>query len=275
MSVLGVVIIIAIISNIILYPQLEKSITDKSHKNAITQFENDIENQKETETFPMKQRSVNHSDTSVNSAASVQSNNTSDSGISKVNNKGSVEKVAKKLTIKDLEEDVKKYNKKIYIEGQGKLNEESIKTEPLNLAKYGIKNNIYGYISIPDIKVRLPIYLGCTNNTMAKGAAHLSQTSIPYGGVNSHSVIAGHCGYGYSDYFRYLEKLKKGAEVIIITPFNKLSYCVVNKKIIKPKITEDLLIHTGKDMVTLFTCYPYPSNKQRCCVFCERKKKGL
>lgn len=121
------------------------------------------------------------------------------------------------------------------------------------------------------IHLKMPIYLGCSDYNMSIGAAQLGQTSIPFGGKNTNAVIAGHCGYGYRDYFRHIEKLRPGDVVRITTPFNKLKYIVKKRKIVKPKNRDEIRIQDDKDMVTLFTCYPYPTNKYRCCIICERE----
>lgn len=263
------VVLTSISVNYLIYPQIKKSETDKSNNKAITQFENDVNR------INKKSNSIsNNTPLSLKRRTAKKQNNANKHNSSTTNITQSNNKSKRNLTLEDLKKDIKQYNENIYNEGQGALNEESYSIPAFDISKYGIKNNVYGYISIQKIKVKMPIYLGCNDSTMAKGAAHLSQTSIPYGGKNTNSVIAGHCGYGYSDYFKYLEKLKAGDIIRITTPFNKLVYIVKQRKIIKPQITNDLLISTGKDQLTLFTCYPFPENKQRCLIICEREKKG-
>lgn len=175
------------------------------------------------------------------------------------------------IDFKRLYKDIRKYNKRIFLEEQCNLNsQKSYESSSLNLTDYGFTNNVYGYITINKINVNMSIYLGASNYNMSLGAAHLSQTSIPIGGKNSNAVIAGHCGYGGRQMFRYIENLTKGDEIVITTPFNKLTYKVTDKKIIKPNDLDNIKIQKGKDMVTLFTCTPYPTSKYRYCVFCER-----
>ena len=172
-----------------------------------------------------------------------------------------------------LRHDIKTYNKKIYAEGQSNLNSKSsYQSSPLNLYSYGFQNNIYGYISIDKLELNMALYLGASDYNMSIGAACMSQTSIPYGGKNTNAVIAGHCGCGGRLYFRYIENLKKGDMVKITIPFGTKVYQVYEKKIIKPNDIQKIFIKKGKDMITLFTCYPYPTNKYRCCVFCKRYK---
>ena len=47
----------------------------------------------------------------------------------------------------------------------------------LDLTKYGIYDNIYGYVSAPSIGLELPIYLGANDTTMSLGAGHLCSRS--------------------------------------------------------------------------------------------------
>ena len=46
--------------------------------------------------------------------------------------------------------------------------------------------------------------------TLANGAAVLGQTSVPIGGVNTNSVIAGHRGWNGYPYFLNLDELQIG-----------------------------------------------------------------
>lgn len=176
----------------------------------------------------------------------------------------------KDKNLKKLERDIRLYNKTIFYNKQRLLGNSSYEFQPaLNLSDYGIDNEIYGYIINENIGIKMPIYLSATEYHMSLGAAHVSQTSIPYGGTNTNAVIAGHCGYGGSNYFRYIEKLKSGDEVELLTPLGKKIYTVKNKKTIEPTDLESIKIQKGKDLITLFTCHPYPTSRYRICVFCE------
>ena len=117
----------------------------------------------------------------------------------------------------------------------------------------------------------LSLFLGASYQNMADGAAVLSQTSIPIGGKNTNAVIAGHRGWGGASYFRYITDLEVGDEVIITNLWETMTYTVSGVRIIDPTSVDDILIHEGKDMITLLTCHPYASGgKQRYIVFCER-----
>ena len=173
--------------------------------------------------------------------------------------------------LKSLRRDVIAYNKRIYEEEQCNLKDKSsYKVASLNLYNYGFRDGIYGYITIDKLNLNMPIYLGANDYNMSLGAAHMSQTSIPFGGVNTNAVISGHCGYGYMNYFRYISSMNIGDEVVLTIPFGRLRYSVCEKMIIKPNELYKLKIQEGRDLVTLFTCHPYPTSKYRYCVFCER-----
>lgn len=117
----------------------------------------------------------------------------------------------------------------------------------------------------------MPLYLGATDENMVRGAAVLSGTSIPIGGANTNAVIAGHRGWGGAAYFRYITELSIGDEVVITNLWERLRYRVVGTKIIEPHEIENILIQSGRDMITLLTCHPYASGgTQRYIVFCKR-----
>ena len=55
-------------------------------------------------------------------------------------------------------------------------------------------NGIMGYMEIPKISVRLPIYHGTSERVLQHGLGHLAGTSLPVGGKGTHSIISGHRG---------------------------------------------------------------------------------
>ena len=106
---------------------------------------------------------------------------------------------------------------------------------------------------------------------MAKGAAVLSQTSMPIGGESTNCVIAGHRGYRGSPYFRNIQRLQVGSAVYVTNPWETLEYTVTGFDIIQPSDLDAILIQPGKDMVTLLTCHPYASRGEyRYVVYCQR-----
>ena len=168
--------------------------------------------------------------------------------------------------------DMVRYNETIYTQGQAGLSCEYDYQKPsFRLSDYGLGDEVFGVISIPAMELEMPIYLGATEQHMANGAAHLSQTSLPIGGENTNCVIAGHRGYNGASYFRYIDKLKVGDAVYITNLWERLTYRVCEIKIIAPHDVTEILIQPGRELLTLLTCHPYASGgRQRYVVYCER-----
>ena len=164
------------------------------------------------------------------------------------------------------------YNDAIWEEKQAGLCDPWAYQQPsFTLGEYGLEEEVFGVLSIPALDLEMPLYLGATASHMADGAAHLSQTSLPIGGLNTNCVIAGHRGWNGADYFRYITELKPGDEVMITNLWETLTYRVTDTRIIMPNEVEQILIQEGRDMITLLTCHPYASGgKQRFLIFCDR-----
>lgn len=168
---------------------------------------------------------------------------------------------------------VQRYNRKIYASGQtGFCDAWSYQQSPVNL--HCFPDSKFGYITIPAMDVKLPLYLGASSANLSKGAAVLGQTSIPIGGRNTNSVIAAHRGYQGIPFFREIERLKAGDKVKIRNPWETLTYTVTSTAVIDPHNNDAVMIREGQDMVTLITCHPYRSHgKYRYVVYCTRKGK--
>lgn len=163
------------------------------------------------------------------------------------------------------------YNRQLYEEKQKHLTDPfSYEQVGFSLERFGLAEDMIGQLSIPKMKIRLPIYLGASKENMNEGAAHLSQTSLPVGGENSNAVLAAHRGMGSAAMFRDIEALAPGDEVIISNFRETLRYRVWEIKIIRPSDINEILIQEGQDLVTLLTCHPYRHNYQRYVVYCRR-----
>ena len=168
--------------------------------------------------------------------------------------------------------DMVRYNETIYTQGQAGLSCAYDYQKPsFRLTDYGLTDEVFGVISIPAMELEMPIFLGATEQHMAEGAAHLSQTSLPIGGDNTNCVIAGHRGYNGASYFRYIDKLKVGDLVSVTNFWERLTYRVCEIKIIDPHDVTEILIQPGRELLTLLTCHPYASGgRQRYVVYCAR-----
>ena len=162
------------------------------------------------------------------------------------------------------------YNQSLTANGQTLTDAWDYEQAPITV-EYMPSDGIIGYIEIPDMDVRLPLLLGASEENMAKGAAVLSQTSMPIGGESTNCVIAGHRGYRGSPYFRNIQRLQVGSAVYVTNPWETLEYTVTGFDIIQPSDLDAILIQPGKDMVTLLTCHPYASRGEyRYVVYCQR-----
>ena len=172
----------------------------------------------------------------------------------------------------ELYEAMQTYNRQLYLFKQDKLDcRSAYELSQFKLTDYGLPDEKFGIITIPKMDLEMPLFLGASEENMAAGAAVLSQTSIPLGGVNSNAVIAGHRGYSGYPYFKEIELLEVGDEVTITNIWGTLTYVVTEIKIINPNDVNAILIQKDKDMITLLTCHPYASGgKYRYLVFCER-----
>lgn len=131
-------------------------------------------------------------------------------------------------------------------------------------------DGLIGYIDIPKINVKLPIYHGDSDKVLEKGVAHLPNTAFPIGGVGNHSVLSAHTGYPTQVFFDNLNELEIGDEIKVSVLDETLTYAVTAKNIVKPDNISLLSVDEEKDLLSLITCYPYGINSHRLIVTAER-----
>ena len=169
-----------------------------------------------------------------------------------------------------LYQEMQAYNQQIFSDGQSGLTDPwSYEQETLDLSKYGIDDGMIGILDIPKMDVTLPLYLGATQEKMAKGAVMLGQTSFPVQGTDSNCVIAAHRGWKGIPMFREIERLEIGDELTIQNCQETLTYRVSEIEIILPDESDKIMIQPGRNMVTLMTCHPYTQNSRRYVVYCD------
>lgn len=163
----------------------------------------------------------------------------------------------------------KTYNEDLYKGSQGK--QVAGKVPDYNQLLNVEKNGMMGYLSIPQIQLtNVPIYHGDSDKTLALGVGHIEQTSLPIGGVNTHTMLAAHSGRVNDALFTDLDTLKAG-DVFYITVLNEtLRYQVISTKIIAPEAVTNPTIERGKDLATLVTCWPTGVNNKRLLVTGKR-----
>lgn len=124
-------------------------------------------------------------------------------------------------------------------------------------------SELMGRLKIPAINVDLPIYHGTSDDVLARGVGHLQGTSLPVGGINTHSVLTAHTGLVTATLFNDLNKLVVGDTFTISVAGEVLTYQVYETQTILPNETGSLVVQEGKDIVTLVTCTPLGINTHR------------
>ena len=167
-------------------------------------------------------------------------------------------------------ESARKYNEKIAAKTtKSIIGPEEQDDEYDSMLNFG-GNGIMGYIEIPKISAKLPIYHYSNARVLEKGAGHIYGTSLPIGGESTHSVLTGHRGLASASMFSEINKLSEDDEFYIHVCGDTLAYRVCRIQTVLPEETGTLTIEEGRDLVTLITCTPYAINSHRLLVTGER-----
>ena len=129
----------------------------------------------------------------------------------------------------------------------------------LNLAGDGTM----GYVEIPKIDIKIPIYHTVSDEVLQMAAGHLEGSSLPVGGSDTHTVISAHRGLPSAALFTDLDRLEAGDHFLFYILDEILCYEVDQITIVEPEETEALAVEPGKDFATLLTCTPYGVNSHR------------
>ncbi|MEC2864372.1 class C sortase [Bacillus thuringiensis serovar kyushuensis] len=182
-------------------------------------------------------------------------------------------------TVKSLEKEeierreraAKEYNKKVQSSTQTfsdpfneKNNQGKSYVDILNLGE------VMGYVEVPKINIKLPIYQGTSEKVLSRGIGRLEESSLPVGGESTHTVLTGHRGLPSAIMFTHLDKIEKGDMFYIHSLDKILVYKVDQIKTVLPNEIEDLVIVPNEDYATLITCTPYGVNTHRLLVRGER-----
>lgn len=124
-------------------------------------------------------------------------------------------------------------------------------------------DGMMGFVTIPSIDVKLPIYHGTDDAVLSIGAGHLEWTSLPVGGFSSHCAISGHRGLPSARLFTDLDRLREGERFTLSIMDEVLTYEIDKISIVDPEDTKELEIVPGMDYVSLVTCTPYGINSHR------------
>ena len=168
---------------------------------------------------------------------------------------------ADKIDFDKLKSDAQEYNEKLVSLKEPLLTYDTLTNykELLNVNNDGM----IGYITIDKIKVELPIYHGTSNEVLNSSVGHLEGSSLPIGGLGTHSVLSAHRGLPSSKLFTDLDKLDIGDTFKITVLDETLTYEIDKITIVKPSDRSELKINSDEDYITLLTCTPYGINTHR------------
>ena len=131
---------------------------------------------------------------------------------------------------------------------------------------------VMGYIDIPKIGTKLPIYHGTSDAVLQTSIGHLAESSLPVGGKGSHCVLSGHRGLPSAKLFSDLDKMVQGDTFTLSVLNETYTYQVDQIRVVEPTDLRELTIRPGMDLCTLVTCTPYGVNSHRLLVRGHRVK---
>ena len=120
--------------------------------------------------------------------------------------------------------------------------------------------DVFGQLEIDSIKLNQYIISGTDDQSLEFGPGHYLQTALP--GTGGNVGIAGH-RTTYGAPFAKLDQVQIGDELILTVNSKKFHYIVDEVAIVEAIGGEYVLYNRGDDRLTLTTCHPRYSAKQR------------
>ena len=133
---------------------------------------------------------------------------------------------------------------------------------------------IMGYVDIPKINIKLPIYHGVDESVLQVAIGHIPGSSLPVGGEGTHTVISGHRGLPSARLFTDIDKLSVGDSFYIQVLDETLTYEVDQIRTVLPDELQNLTIDPKEDYCTLVTCTPYGVSARAPCGKCKERCQG-
>ncbi len=129
---------------------------------------------------------------------------------------------------------------------------------------------VMGYVDIPGINTKLPVYHTVEETVLQIAAGHMPGTSFPIGESGTHAVLSGHSGLPSAKLFTNLEKLEIGQAFSMHVLDQIYYYEIRDINTVLPDEMDLLEISSDRDLITLITCTPYGVNSHRLLVTGER-----
>ena len=146
----------------------------------------------------------------------------------------------------------------------------SIATKTLTnqAAKAEFLPDVVGRLTILSANINHYVVFGATNKKLEYGPGYILGTSLP--GTGGNFAIAGH-RTTYGAPFGSLDRVQVGETIIFQTNTNQYKYKIIEVKIVSPE-DNYVLENYGDDRITLTTCHPKFSAKQRLIVIGQLEK---
>ncbi len=146
----------------------------------------------------------------------------------------------------------------------------SIATKTLTnqAAKAEFLPDVVGRLIILSANINHYVVFGATNKKLEYGPGYILGTSLP--GTGGNFAVAGH-RTTYGAPFGNLDRVQVGETIIFQTNTNQYKYKIIEVKIVSPE-DNYVLENYGDDRITLTTCHPKFSAKQRLIVIGQLEK---
>ena len=146
----------------------------------------------------------------------------------------------------------------------------SIATKTLTnqAAKAEFLPDVVGRLTILSANINHYVVFGATNKKLEYGPGYILGTSLP--GTGGNFAVAGH-RTTYGAPFGNLDRVQIGETIIFQTNTNQYKYKIIEVKIVSPE-DNYVLQNYGDDRITLTTCHPKFSAKQRLVVIGQLEK---
>ena len=118
------------------------------------------------------------------------------------------------------------------------------------VAALPVDGGLVGRLEIPRLGVSVMVVEGINGGDLKRAAGHIPGTALP--GQCGNVGIAGH----RDTFFRPLHSVQRNDTVILRTLQGSYRYRVVSTRVVAPEDVQ-VLYPTGKDTLTLVTCFPF------------------
>ncbi len=132
------------------------------------------------------------------------------------------------------------------------LEEVSLDLTTKNLAVYPEYGSKYAELSIPSLNIKKDVYYGDSMRVLKKGIGHTMGSFFPGEGG---SIL--YMGHNTSNMLRNLGNINLNDKIIVTTNYGTYTYSVYETKIIEDTDLNEVPIKRDKEILMLYTCYPF------------------